>query len=78
MTEIQWPQKQRDFHNHHFDSTMWSDFKFRDDDIVISTYAKSDTTWVQQIIAQLLFNGGEDLESPRCPPGSISVCRRAK
>jgi aryl sulfotransferase len=43
-----WPQKQRELHNHHFDSTIWNDFKFRDDDIVIATYGKSGTTWVQQ------------------------------
>ena len=44
----------RELHNHHFDSTIWNDLQFRDDDIVISTYAKSGTTWVQQIVAQLL------------------------
>ena len=27
---IQWPQKTREFHNHHFDSTIWNDFKFRE------------------------------------------------
>ena len=36
--------------------------KFRDDDIVISTYGKTGTTWLQQILAQLLFNGEEGLE----------------
>jgi aryl sulfotransferase len=45
-----WPAKQREFHNHHFDSTIWNDFRFRDGDIVISTYAKSGTTWMQQMI----------------------------
>jgi len=64
MTEKErhWPKKTREFENHHFDSTVWNDFKFRDDDIIIGTYAKSGTTWVQQILAQLLFNGEEDLE----------------
>jgi aryl sulfotransferase len=59
---INWPTKRREFHNHHFDSTIWNDFRFRDDDIIIATYAKAGTTWVQQIIAQLLFNGAPNLE----------------
>ena len=57
------PVKTRELHNHHFDSTIWNDFNFRDDDIVISTYAKSGTTWVQQIVAQLLFNGDTTVDN---------------
>ena len=75
------PTKTRELHNHHFDSTIWNDLKFRDDDIVISTYAKSGTTWVQQIVAQLLFSGREGLEvaemSPwldlRVPPKAVKL-----
>jgi aryl sulfotransferase len=63
-----WPQKQRDMHNHHFDSTIWDDFVFRDDDIVISTYAKSGTTWLQQIVAQLLFPAQEGMEVAEMSP----------
>ncbi len=76
-----WPQKQREFHNHHFDSTVWNEFQFRDDDIVIATYAKSGTTWMQQIVSQLIFNGQPDLPvaemSPwvdlRVPPRDIKL-----
>lgn len=76
-----WPEKTRELHNHHIDSTIWNDFRFRDDDIIISTYAKSGTTWIQQIISQLLFNGTEDLEvaemSPwidlRIPPKEVKL-----
>jgi aryl sulfotransferase len=75
------PVKTREFHNHHFDSTIWNDFAFRDDDIVISTYAKSGTTWMQQIVAQLLFRGDPNLEvaemSPwldlRVPPKDVKL-----
>jgi aryl sulfotransferase len=35
--EMAVPQKTRELHNHHFDSTIWNDFRFRDDDIIIST-----------------------------------------
>jgi aryl sulfotransferase len=79
--EIQWPVKKREFHNHHFDSTIWNDFQFRDDDIIIGTYAKSGTTWVQQIVAQLIAGGNPDLPvaemSPwldlRVPPKEIKL-----
>jgi aryl sulfotransferase len=63
-----WPVKTREIHNHHFDSTIWNDFAFRDDDIVIATYAKSGTTWTQQIVAQLLFDGAEGLEVAEMSP----------
>lgn len=76
-----WPVKTREFQNHHFDSTIWNDFQFRDDDIIISTYAKSGTTWVQQIISQLIFGGEEGLPvaemSPwldlRVPPKAVKL-----
>ena len=79
--DVAWPEKLREFHNHHFDSTIWNDFPFRNDDIVISTYAKSGTTWLQQIIAQLLFPGCEGMEvaemSPwmdlRIPPKEVKL-----
>lgn len=48
---------QRLLQNHHIDSTRWDDFPLRSDDIVIATYGKSGTTWLQQIVAQLLFGG---------------------
>ncbi len=78
---VVWPEKTRELHNHHFDSTIWNDFAFRDDDIVISTYAKAGTTWMQQIIAQLIFEGAEELEvaemSPwldlRVPPKEVKL-----
>ena len=68
MSKQSLPQKKREIHNHHFDSTIWNDFEFRDDDIIIATYAKAGTTWVQQIIAQLLFDGAEDLETAEMSP----------
>jgi len=62
------PEKTRELHNHHFDSTIWNDFRFRDDDIIIATYGKSGTTWMQQIVAQLLFNGQEGLDVAEMSP----------
>lgn len=76
-----WPVKSREMHNHHFDSTIWNDFQFRQDDIIIATYAKSGTTWMQQIVAQLVFNGDPNLAvaalSPwldlRVPPKAVKL-----
>ncbi|OYW39164.1 MAG: sulfotransferase [Hydrogenophilales bacterium 12-61-10] len=76
-----WPHKTRELHNHHFDSTIWNDLAFRDDDIVIATYAKSGTTWMQQIVAQMLHGGDPDLAvaelSPwldlRVPPKAVKL-----
>jgi aryl sulfotransferase len=66
---IPWPHKTRELHNHHFNSTMWNDFTFRDDDIVIATYGKSGTTWVQQIVEQLIFDAAGDLPVAELSPG---------
>jgi aryl sulfotransferase len=76
-----WPVKSRELHSHHFDSTIWNDFRFRDDDIIISTYAKTGTTWVQQMVAQMLFGGDPELAvaemSPwldlRVPPKEVKL-----
>lgn len=60
MADVEWPVKTREIFSHFFDSRVWNDFAFRDDDIIIATYAKSGTTWMQQIILQLIFDGAED------------------
>ncbi len=78
---IAWPKKSRELHSHHFDSTIWNDFQFRGNDVIIATYAKSGTTWMQQIVAQMLFNGDPDLAvaemSPwldlRVPPKEVKL-----
>lgn len=79
--DIVWPQKTHDLHSHHFDSTIWNDLDFRDNDIIIATYAKSGTTWMQQIIAQMMFGGDPELAvaemSPwldlRVPPKEVKL-----
>src|SRR5262249_39805648 len=62
------PQKTREIHNHHFDSTIWNELKFRDDDVVVATYGKSGTTWLQQIVGQLIFSGAGDVPVAEISP----------
>lgn len=62
------PVKRREIHNHHMDSTVWNDFRFRDDDIIVATYAKSGTTWTQQILAQLLLGPDPELATAELSP----------
>ena len=79
--EIAWPVKARELHSHHFDSTIWNDFRFRDDDIIIATYGKAGTSWTQQMIAQMMFGGDPELAvaemSPwldlRVPPKQVKL-----
>ena len=64
-----------------FATRPWNGFDFRDDDIIISTYAKAGTTWVQQIVSQLIFDGAVGLPvaemSPwldlRVPPQEVKL-----
>jgi aryl sulfotransferase len=56
----EWPVKSCELQNNHLDTTRWINFPFRPDDIVIASWGKSGTTWTQQIVSQLIFNGAED------------------
>ncbi len=77
------PRKTRELMNHHMDSTIWNQFAFRDDDIIVGTYAKSGTTWTQQIVGQLVFVGDENVAmhdlSPwldlRVPEASVKLAQ---
>ena len=59
--DVVWPVKRRELVRWVIDSRPWNDFAMRDDDIVITTWAKSGTTWMQQIVGQLIFSGEPDL-----------------
>ena len=60
--------KPREVVNTMMDSNRWNGFKFRDGDIVIGTWAKSGTTWTQQIVSQLVFNGAEGIPAADVAP----------
>ena len=67
-TDEIYPKKSRELRNMLMDSTRWDGFKFRDGDIVIDTWAKSGTTWTQQIVSQLIFEGAENLPAMDMAP----------
>lgn len=81
MTAANWPKKSCELHNHHFDSTIWNDFAFRDGDVIVGTYGKSGTTWTQQMVAQMLHGPDPELAvgelSPwvdlRVPPKEVKL-----
>lgn len=62
------PQRAYELHNHHMDSTVWDDWRFRDDDVIIGTYAKSGTTWTQQIVGQILLGPDPELPTSQLSP----------
>jgi aryl sulfotransferase len=63
-----WPEKNQEIQTAICDSTRWNGFAFRDDDIVVATWGKSGTTWMQQIVGQLVLGAPEGVgaldESP--------------
>ena len=54
MLSDQHPRRVHMYQNHSFDSTRWDHYTPRKDDIVIATSYKSGTTWMQNIVLQLL------------------------
>jgi aryl sulfotransferase len=76
-----WPRKTRELRHQLIDSSVWNEFRFRPDDVVIATYAKAGTTWTQQIVAQLIFGGRDGIDvaalSPwldmRVPPKEVKL-----
>lgn len=65
---LAWPRKTRELRNHHMDSTIWDSLRYREGDIVVATYGKSGTTWVQQLVAQMLFGGDPEVSVAELSP----------
>ena len=52
------PHVTRCYQNHSIDSLRWQSYVPRDDDVIISTSMKAGTTWMQTIVANLIFPNG--------------------
>ena len=63
-----WPVKQRETVEWVYDSRPWNDLNFRDGDIVVCTWSKSVTTWMQQILAQLILGADPEVYGPDLSP----------
>jgi len=68
MKPIQYPDKKKYIADVFTDTRYWDKFQFRDDDVIISSYHKAGTTWMQQIVAQLIFGGAEGINVSELSP----------
>lgn len=57
------PEIRHIYQNHHLDTKRWDGFEVRPDDIIISTSYKAGTTWMQTIVANLIY-AGRDMPEP--------------
>jgi aryl sulfotransferase len=62
------PKVTRTYQNHTLDSTRWQRYQPRSDDIIIVTSPKSGTTWMKEIVGQLIFSG-------QVPPKGADILR---
>ncbi len=53
------PRRTREYRSYLFDSRNWDGFRPREGDVVISTSYKSGTTWMQNLVLELLFPDGD-------------------
>jgi aryl sulfotransferase len=67
-SDLRLPERTRQYRNWCIDSIRWDYVKLRGDDIIVTTSYKAGTTWMQGIIANLIFAGKE----PLAPIGQLS------
>jgi aryl sulfotransferase len=58
----------REVKNFAMDSSRWEGFPYRPGDVVIASWGRSGTTWLQQIVAQLLLGPRANLNLERLSP----------
>jgi aryl sulfotransferase len=75
LEAVVWPEKSRELETRLMDSRRWNGFAFRDDDIVVDTWAKSGTTLMQEILAQLILGAPDAVVGPAISPWVDMVLR---
>jgi aryl sulfotransferase len=58
----------REYRTWSFDSRRWRHYRPRSDDIVIATYPKCGTTWMQRIVSMLIFQTTEPMPVMQLSP----------
>lgn len=79
------PVKRRELQSNMLDSAIWNEIALKADDIIVSSWGKSGTTWVQQLVSQILSRGASDAQiaqvSPwvdlRIPPKPVKLAQIA-
>lgn len=51
------PQRTKSYENPRIDTSRWDHYVPREGDVVVATYAKNGTTWMEQIILHLIHRG---------------------
>jgi aryl sulfotransferase len=65
---LRWPNSPAVMQNALMDSERWKSITIREGDAIIASYGKSGTTWVQQIIGQILSKGDPSVEVAKASP----------
>jgi len=53
--QLDLPQVKHIYQNHSIDSTRWDHYRPRDGDVIVATSIKAGTTWMSNIVLQLVF-----------------------
>jgi aryl sulfotransferase len=56
MSSSEKPEIRHAYEHHHLTSSRWDNFKTRAGDVIISTTYKAGTTWMQEIVGNIIFH----------------------